>query len=133
MPPREPRNIRVLLVDDEPWFRSSLGRLLQVHGFQVLEADGADTALTLMADPQSGIDVALVDVVLPGTNGFALSDRFREKDPALRVLMMSGYPAQILQERYGLADGPVPILQKPLDTKKLIAKILEVLGRADGG
>ena len=132
MPSQESRKISVLVVDDEPSFRNSLAKLLQVHGFQVVVADGADVALTSMADPQSRTDVALVDVVLPGMSGFALSDRIREKNPALKVLFMSGYPVHILQQRYGLPDGHLPILQKPLDSKKLVATILEVLGRGEG-
>jgi DNA-binding response OmpR family regulator len=119
-------------VDDEPSFRNSLARLLQVHGFQVVQADGADIALASLADPQSSIDVAMVDVVLPGTSGFALSEQIREKNPALKVLMMSGYPMHLLQQRYGLPDDSLPILQKPFESEELIAKILELMGQRQG-
>jgi CheY-like chemotaxis protein len=129
----EIRNIRVLVVDDEPSFRNSLATILQLHGFHVVEADGPDTALNSLADPQSRIDLALVDVVLPGITGFALADRIRKQDPASKVLLMSGYPMKILQQRYGLPDGHMPILQKPFESKDLIATILEVLGQKGRG
>jgi DNA-binding response OmpR family regulator len=128
----EIRNIRVLVVDDEPGFRNSLAKILQVHGFHVVEADGPDTALDSLADPKNRIDLALVDVVMPGISGFALAYRIREQNPAPRVLLMSGYPMQVLQRMYGLPDRSLPVLQKPFESKKLIAKILEVLGQRDG-
>jgi DNA-binding response OmpR family regulator len=133
VPPQQIRHISVLLVDDEPSFRKSLARLLRVHGFQVVEADGADAALASVADSQNRIDVALVDVVLPGTSGFALSDRIREKKPALKVFVMSGYPPHILQQMYGLPDGYLPVLKKPFESKQLVAKILEVVERGGEG
>jgi DNA-binding response OmpR family regulator len=132
VPSHEIRNIRVLVVDDEPGFRTSLAKILQANGFHVVEADRPDVALESLADPQRRIDVALLDVLLPGMNGFALADRIRERNPAPKVLLMSGYPTPILQQRYGLPDGPSSILQKPFHGKTLIAKILEVLGREDG-
>jgi DNA-binding NtrC family response regulator len=124
------RNIGVLVVDDEPSFRNTLVKVLRAHGFQVVEADGADVALGSITDPQSRIDVALIDVTLAGVSGFALADQIREQNPSLKVLLMSGYPKQILQEMYGPPDS-LPILQKPFESKKLIAKILEMLGRRD--
>jgi DNA-binding response OmpR family regulator len=132
VPSHEIRNIRVLVVDDESSFRASLARILQVNGFHVVEADGPDVAIGSLADPRCGIDIALVDVVLPGMNGFELAGRIREKVPAPKVLLMSGYPTHILKERYGFLDEPLPILQKPFQAKMLIAKILEVLGCEDG-
>jgi two-component system cell cycle sensor histidine kinase/response regulator CckA len=132
MPPLERRSIRVLVVDDEPSFRRSLAKLLQANGFQVVEADGADIALTSIDDPQSRIDVALIDVVLPNMTGFALSDRIREKNPALKVLFMSGYPVQTLRQRYGLVGSSLSVMQKPFDIKKLVATILECWGGGTG-
>jgi CheY-like chemotaxis protein len=129
----ENRNITVLIVDDEPSFRKSLAKILGIHGFYVVEADGPAMALESIADPQLRIDLALLDVILPGTSGFALADQIREQNPVSRVLFMSGYPMQILQERYRVPDGCFHILQKPLESKKLIAKILEVLERKDRG
>ena len=63
---------------------------------------------------------------MPEVNGRELAERLREQHPRLRVLFMSGYPADILSER-GVVPDDVHFLQKPFDSATLARKIRVVL------
>ena len=82
--------IRVLLVDDEPMFLQALSALLD-HDERVEIVGAADTslrAIELARDEHP--DVALVDLAMPGMNGFELTKMLLANEPALRVLAVSG-------------------------------------------
>jgi DNA-binding NarL/FixJ family response regulator len=82
--------IRVLLVDDEPMFLQALSALLD-HDERVEIVGAADTsrrAIELARDEHP--DVALVDLAMPGMNGFELTKALLANEPALRVLAVSG-------------------------------------------
>ncbi|MEP6812206.1 MAG: response regulator transcription factor [Actinomycetota bacterium] len=82
--------IRMLLVDDEPMFLEALTALLDraERGEIVGSADTSLRAIEL-ADAQRP-DVALVDLAMPGKNGFELTRKLLANEPALRVLAVSG-------------------------------------------
>jgi DNA-binding NarL/FixJ family response regulator len=82
--------IRVLLVDDEPMFLQALCALLD-HDERVEIVGAADTPLRAieLADAEHP-DVALVDLAMPGMNGFELTKKLLANKPALRVLAVSG-------------------------------------------
>ena len=82
--------IRVLLVDDEPMFLEALTALLD-RDERVQIVGAADTSLRAieLADAQHP-DVALVDLAMPGMNGFELTKKLLANEPALRVLAVSG-------------------------------------------
>jgi DNA-binding NarL/FixJ family response regulator len=82
--------IRVLLVDDEPMFLQALSALLD-HDERVEIVGAADTslrAIELARDEHP--DVALIDLAMPGMNGFELTKMLLANEPALRVLAVSG-------------------------------------------
>jgi two-component system cell cycle sensor histidine kinase/response regulator CckA len=119
----------VLIVDDEAAFRTSIATLLQKRGFQTLEADRAVTALAHIADPGTKIELVLMDIVLPDTSGLMLADRVTKLNPKVKVLFMSGYRFQTLEQQYGMPKDVEPVfLQKPFKTGTLVAKIQEILG-----
>ena len=124
----------VLVVDDEALFRTGIVRLLAKRGFEILEADCAKSALAQLANPGTNIDLILVDVVLPNTNGLALAERARDLNPNLKVLLMSGYPIQTLERHFGMSKELLPIfLHKPFEIGTLVDRILELLRGAEVG
>lgn len=81
--------VRVLIVDDEENQRRVLGIGLKVEGFEVLGASSGEDALRLLATQR--VDVALVDLMIPGMNGLEVSRQIVRAYPNVRVLLASAY------------------------------------------
>jgi len=103
---------RILIVDDEPSVRDSLRRWFQDDGYEVGTAEGANDALTRLAEKRW--DLALVDIRMHGTDGIELQRRMREVDPELITIMMTGY-ASVDTAVTALKNGAYDYITKPLD------------------
>jgi two-component system, NtrC family, response regulator HydG len=103
---------RILIVDDEPSVRDSLRRWFSDEGYEVATAEGANDALTRLAE--RSWDVALVDIRMRGTDGIELQRRMHEIDPQLAVIMMTGY-ASVETAVAALKNGAFDYITKPLD------------------
>ena len=114
--------VTVLVVDDIRLARQIASRILSEEGFRVLEADGADEALEVLGEARGRVDLVLLDVVMPGGDGVALTKSIRAEWPDQRLLYMSGHPAEILA-RHGLKDLNVPFLAKPFTRVELLTKV----------
>ncbi len=109
---------RVLLVEDEAPVRAFASRALKLRGFEVVEAANADEALELLDDPDMQVDVVVTDVVMPGLDGPSWVKLAREARPDLKVVFVSGYTEDHLQE----GSGPLPnsvFLPKPFSLNEL--------------
>src|SRR4051812_2190964 len=116
----------LLLVEDEAAVRSSVRRLLEWHGYTVLEARNGAEALRLFDTYEETIDLVLTDVVMPEMGGHELAERLRSRRPGLRVLFMSGFA-----ERAFTSDGSMPTgigyLEKPFTVETLMRRLRELL------
>jgi len=108
---------RVLIVDDEENQRRALSIGLRLDGFDVLVAASGAEALRLLAGPPS-IDLALIDLMMPGLNGLELARQIRRSHPGVRVVLSSAYHLSARQvER---ADcGAVGFVPKPYKLAEL--------------
>ncbi|HUY33526.1 MAG TPA: sigma-54 dependent transcriptional regulator [Pirellulales bacterium] len=86
--PREPRNIDLLLVDDDTEYRDTVARRFVRRGYRVQEAGDGEEALGLAARRQ--FDVAVVDLVMPGMSGVELLDKLRAGSPGCEVVLLTG-------------------------------------------
>jgi two-component system, cell cycle sensor histidine kinase and response regulator CckA len=118
----------VLVVDDHPVVRRIAHRLLTEAGFRAFEAASGDEAIAILESSPAGIDLVIVDVVLPLADGIQVTQRIQERWPSQRILYMSAHPAQVLAE-YGLAELNVPFLAKPFTRDELVKKVREALSR----
>lgn len=125
---------RVLIVDDEPSIVLSLEFLLTQAGYDVIVAGTGPDALRLARDHAP--DLALLDVMLPGVDGFEVCRAIRA-DPAIaamRILMLTARGREGEAAR-GLALGADAYLIKPFGTRELmeaVRALLERPGRAQG-
>jgi two-component system response regulator HydG len=103
---------RILIVDDEPSVRDSLSRWFRDDGYEVGVAEGANDALTRLAERRW--DLALLDIRMRGTDGIELQRRISEIDPDLLVIFMTGY-ASVDTAVQALKQGAYDYLTKPLD------------------
>jgi two-component system, cell cycle sensor histidine kinase and response regulator CckA len=116
----------LLLVEDETPVRESVRRLLERHGYTVIEARNGADALSIYESNQVGIDLVLTDVVMPEMGGNELVERIRAHDPEVRVLFMSGYTDRGMIGN-GSARPPTGFLEKPFTAETLIQRLREVL------
>jgi DNA-binding response OmpR family regulator len=79
-----------------------------------------------MQEAGAPVDLLLADVLMPGMSGRELATRLRGRDPALRVLFMSGYSSDVASER-GLLPVDVSLIRKPFSPTALAARIREIL------
>jgi signal transduction histidine kinase len=115
----------VLVVEDEPTVRQFSVDALGELGYQVLEADGAITALGLI-DAHPEIALLFTDVVMPDVNGVKLADEARRRRPDLKVLFTTGYTRNAVVHN-GVLDPGVELIGKPFTIEELAGKLREVL------
>jgi len=116
----------VLLVEDDASVRAVARRALEQSGYHVLVAAGADEAARMFDTEGQNVDLLMTDVVMPGKSGRALADELHARRPALPVLYMSGYTADLM-EHYGPSEPGTFLLEKPFAVAALSHKVREVL------
>jgi len=113
---------RVLLVEDAPFLRYAFGRLLRMHGFDVMEANDGREALSCMADfhPQ----LVLTDLMMPVMDGVELIRRLRS-DPASSDIPVVAITADATEqtEKQAREAGAVDFITKPIDLPTLLDRL----------
>jgi len=112
----------ILIVDDSPTERYFLNELLLKHGFSVTTAENADDALLKLKSALP--DLILMDVVMPGMNGFQLT-RQLSKDPVTEAIpiIMCTSKSQQTDRIWGLRQGARDYVIKPVKAEDLLEKI----------
>ncbi len=116
----------IFLVEDEPAILDMGVKMLENLGYKVLAASGPAQALALLEQNDQNVDLLLTDVIMPEMNGRELAEKIRESNPAIRVLFMSGYTADVIANR-GIIDAGVNFIAKPFTMQKLNSAIRKVL------
>lgn len=114
----------ILVVEDDAIVRMLIVDVLEELEFKVLEADGSETAIPLLADTSSTIDLLMTDVGLPGMNGRELAEKARELRPLLPILFASGY-AENLELGHNMQ-----VIGKPFSIDQLRDKVKNILSEA---
>ena len=121
----------ILLVEDEPVVRELARTILEMNGYQVLDAGDIGEARRLCDGHPGPIHLMLTDVVMPEMSGRVLADSLVPTRPEMRVLYMSGHMDDAIA-RHGILLGSVPFLQKPFTPQGLAAKVREALDSRRG-
>jgi two-component system cell cycle sensor histidine kinase/response regulator CckA len=116
----------LLVVEDEPSILKMAVRMLEGLGYTVLSAASPGEALRVADERKGAIHLLLSDVVMPGMNGLELSRRLRSRFPGVRVMLMSGYTANVIA-RHGALDKDMGFVAKPFSVHELAAKVREAL------
>lgn len=114
----------ILLVEDQPEVRRLVARVLRGVGHEVTEAESPAAARELAAERR--VDLLLSDVVMPGENGLELARELRARNPALRVLLMTGY-ADLPEELGQELPREARLLPKPFTWGHLHSEVQEAL------
>jgi two-component system, cell cycle sensor histidine kinase and response regulator CckA len=118
----------ILVIDDQPTVRRMAHRLLTEWGFRVFEAESGEEGMEVLDTARSGIQLVMVDIVMPFADGVQVTKRIRERWPEQKLLYMSAHPAEVLME-YGLTQLDAPFLAKPFTRDELLAKVSEGLAQ----
>jgi DNA-binding response OmpR family regulator len=119
---------RVLVVDDERSLRRLLRTYLEKEGFAVLEAENGLDALSLFR--RGNVDIALVDVMLPGLDGFELVRRMRQGSTIPIILLTAR--GEETNRVAGLEVGADDYVVKPFSAPEVVARVRAQLRRAQG-
>ena len=125
-------NSRVLLCDDSPVERMALGHFLRRAGYHVDEAGDGSTALEHLKNRE--VDILLLDLQMPGLDGFDVLTYLQKHRRGLPVILLSGMPVdQIQQNIHGLPSQELPpLFLKPIDLSSLLQVLdLQLSGGLD--
>lgn len=118
---------RILLVEDEPSLVLTVSDRLLAEGYQVETAGDGDTALArALAEP---FDLVLLDVMLPGRDGFEVCRELRSRGSQVPVLMLTAR-SQVIDRVVGLKLGADDYLTKPFEMIELLARVEALLRRS---
>jgi PAS domain S-box-containing protein len=122
-----PGSLTILLVEDDENLRGGFVMMLQKKGYKVLAASGGNEALQICGTHKEPIHLMLTDVIMAGMNGFEAAKIAMGMRPDMRVLYMSGYTSDALENSGIENTAQLNFIQKPFDTNTLVAKIQKVL------
>jgi len=115
-------NRKILLVDDDPAIRRMLSRLLTEESYRVLTATNGFEGLE--AASRAKVDLVLLDLNMPGKDGWDTFEQLSTGNPLLPIILITGRPDQLYLAR---AAGVGALLEKPLDYGKLLHTIYNLL------
>jgi DNA-binding response OmpR family regulator len=122
---------RLLIVEDEKNLAKGMKFNFELEGYEVdVVGDGAEALAHLAPGPAVGYDLVILDVMLPGIDGFAVADRTRKAGNFVPILMLTAksLPADVV---HGLEAGADDYLPKPFDLPVLLARVKGLLRRRD--
>ena len=124
--PARREGVTILLAEDDAIMRKLIRKMLEEHGYTVLEAVNGTAAMDRINANHHRIDLILTDVVMKGMNGPELVLKLMDTHPAMKVVYMSGYPGELVAHQ-GLNSG-IRLLEKPFTRRALLTMLDAALG-----
>ena len=122
------RQFRILVVEDDPAIRTGLVDALKFGGYDPIATGDGDEGLELGLGAE--LDLAILDVVLPGKSGFTILTELRKSRPRLPIIMVTAKGAEI-DTVVGLEVGADDYVTKPYRLRELVARMRAVLRRSE--
>jgi len=116
---------RLLIVEDEDTLCKSLQRVFSNEGYEVDRADSAESAFKLLE--RNSYDLIITDIILPGISGIELMTKYRETNPAQKVIIITAY-ASLTTAVEALKAGASDFIIKPLmhdEMKRAVSRVLD--------
>ncbi len=114
----------ILLVEDDPDIRNSLRFILERYGYKVFEASNGLEGYNVFEANKDKIDLIISDVVMPELSGVKMYEKILELNNKIKIIFMSGYNEEILEER---TSKNLEVVFKPIPPAELLKKIREKL------
>ena len=118
---------KILVVEDEDAIREVVALNLRLAGYEVTEAASAEQALAVFS-PSAGFDVAVLDIMLPGMNGFSLCETIRRDSASIGIIMLSAKTLETDKIK-GLSICAYDYMTKPFSVSELLARVEALVRR----
>jgi DNA-binding NtrC family response regulator len=121
----------ILIVDDEKNIRRTLQLVLEGAGYGVIGAESAEVALSILAMPNTPVDMAILDVKLPQMSGLEALERMRNEEATreIPVIVISGH-ATVSEAVHAIKLGASDFFEKPLARERVLVSVKNVLEAA---
>ena len=113
---------RILVCEDEASIREFVVINLKRSGYEVVEAGSGEEALKKFDEDRDGIDMALLDIMLPGMDGFAVCRELRQRSESMGIIMLTARTQEMEKVR-GLMMGADDYVTKPFSPSELVARV----------
>lgn len=124
---------KILSVDDSPVMRRIIGSAAEVLGYEFLEAGEADAAMEVLEGTPETVDLILLDVNMPGIDGFELLENLKSDDRYKEIpTMMVTTESERKQIVRAIRVGAANYVCKPFTQEELMTKMVESLGQGLG-
>ncbi|MBI4057385.1 MAG: response regulator transcription factor [Elusimicrobia bacterium] len=120
----------LLVIDDDANLRESLAEVLELDGFNCLQAGSAKEGLETAKSKRP--TVVILDIQLPDSSGFQICQELRKMSREMVLIMMTGRFLSSEEKTQGFNLGADDYITKPFDLKELSARIRQLLSRAKG-
>ena len=121
---------KLLLVEDEVAIREFEAINLQRAGYTTVEAGSGEEALEIYDSSPDSFDIALLDISMPGMDGFALCKELRRRSPSLGIIMLTAR-TQEMDKVSGLMLGADDYITKPFSPSELLARVDSLYRRVE--
>ena len=118
---------KILVVEDDDAIREVVALNRRLAGYEVTEAASAEQALAVFS-PSAGFDVAVLDIMLPGMNGFSLCETIRRDSASIGIIMLSAKTLETDKIK-GLSIGADDYMTKPFSVSELLARVEALVRR----
>lgn len=119
--------IKVLIIDDEMEFASTLAERLDLRDYESKAVESAEKALALLQSKWTP-KVVILDLKMPGVDGLAALGMIKQHNPAIEVIMLTGH-GSTASGIEGMRRGLFDYLMKPVDIDELVEKINEAANK----
>jgi two-component system, OmpR family, alkaline phosphatase synthesis response regulator PhoP len=123
---------QILIVEDEASLADTIALNLELEHYKVMISRNGGEALSVFMEHHSRLDLVLLDVMLPGINGYDLCKNFKEKDPSVPVIFITA-KSEKGEKISGLKLGADDYITKPFDLEELLLRIKNVIKRNPRG
>ena len=117
----------IVVVDDQPVVLEFCRVTLERAGYKVFTASNAEQALSFFEPNRSPVDLALIDIVMPGMSGIELSKRLEALNLSVRIVLMSGYSPDEVKRVVGEHACQYRCMWKPFEARTLVQMIKNAL------
>lgn len=119
----------ILVAEDEQVVRDLTKAVLEKFGYKVIAAEDGEDAIRKFKEHKEGIQLLLLDVIMPRKNGKEVYEEIKKIAPGIKAIFLSGYTANLIHKK-GILDDGLDFILKPVSPKALLGKVREVLERS---
>ncbi len=118
----------ILVAEDDASLRKLSRIVLESAGYSVITAEDGEEAITKFMENRAGINLVILDMIMPKKNGKEAGEAIRKVSPGIKILFESGYTMDIIKTRE-LTEAGFDFILKPVRPQDLLKKVREILDK----